>query len=237
MPESPDLTRLRAEYAQRRLRLSGSDRYSYFDLAHLFALQSRERQVLQALKHHGCTRLSELHALEVGCGGGGVLRQLNQWGVTGSRLHGVDLLFDRLLEAQLSLPAAGLAHADGQALPYPKAAFDLVLQFTALSSILDAQVKQRIAAEMLRVLKPTGLILWYDFWLNPTNRQTRGIRPAEVRALFPGCTLEFHRITLAPPIARRLVRLSWSLAGILESLRIFNSHYLVVIQKAHPAGG
>ncbi len=87
-------------------------------------------------------------------------------------------------------------------------------------------------AEMQRVVKPAGLILSYDFWLNPTNSQTHGIRPAEIRALFPGCKIKFHRITLAPPIARRLVPISWQLCAFLEKLKLFNSHYLSVIQ--HP---
>ena len=42
-----------------------------------------------------------------------------------------------------------------------------------------------MAEEMVRVLrKPDGLIVWYDFWLNPTNKQTRGIRPTEIKKLF-----------------------------------------------------
>ena len=83
---------------------------------------------------------------------------------------------------------------------------------------------------MLRVLrspdpasgKPGGMILWYDFWLNPINPQTRGIRPAEIKRLFPNCLYEFHRITLAPPIARKLAPISWGLCLFLESLKIFN---------------
>jgi len=94
---------------------------------------------------------------------------------------------------------------------------------------------------MQRVLKPGGMILSYDFRLNPINPQTRGtsyfsIRPAEIKQLFPNCGYEFHRITLAPPIARRLVPISWGLCLFLESLKIFNSvpfgdtHYLVAIR-------
>jgi hypothetical protein len=75
------------------------------------------------------------------------------------------------------------------------------------------------------------LIVWYDFWLNPSNRQTRGIRPAEIRHLFPGCTFDFRKITLAPPLARRVVPLSWLAAYLLEKLSVFNSHYLVGIRK------
>ena len=106
---------------------------------------------------------------------------------------------------------------------------------TAISSILDPQIRRNICAELLRVLrspdlgsgKPGGMILWYDFWLNPVNPQTRGVRPAEIKRLFPNCSFEFHKITLAPPIARRVVPVSWILAYGLERLAIFNSHYPV----------
>ena len=98
------------------------------------------------------------------------------------------------------------------------------------TSVLDEAVKANLAGEMLRVLRPGGMILWYDFWLNPTNPQTEGIKPSEIRRLFPGCDFEFRRITLAPPLARRLVPVSWVVAFLLEKLRVFNSHYLVAIR-------
>jgi hypothetical protein len=95
-----------------------------------------------------------------------------------------------------------------------------------------------------------GKKLSCDFRLDPTNPQTRGIsyfstshfntsyfstsyfsiRPAEIKRLFPGCSFEFHKITLAPPLARRIVPLSWGLALFLEGLKIFNTHYLVAIR-------
>ena len=97
-------------------------------------------------------------------------------------------------------------------------------------SILDDEVKANVAREILEVTRPGNTILWYDFWLNPTNPQTRGIRPAEIKRLFPNCCYEFHRITLAPPIARKLAPISWGLCLFLESLKIFNTHYLVAIR-------
>ena len=89
-----------------------------------------------------------------------------------------------------------------------------------------------MAAEMLRVLKPGGAILWYDFWWNPTNPQTVGLKPKEIKALFSNCEYAFQKITLAPPLARRIVPISWQLAVLLESLKLFNSHYLVLIKKS-----
>jgi SAM-dependent methyltransferase len=227
-----DLARLRAEYEDRKRRLAGSDLYSWSNPANLFTLQGRQRAVLSALKRHGFLDLSQRKILEMGCGSGGVLGEYLAFGAATCNLFGVDLLPDRLAQAHHWHSGLNLANADGQSLPFPSQAFDLVMQFTALSSILDAEVRRKIGAEMLRTVKPNGLILSYDFWLNPTNPQTHGIRPAEIIRLFPQCQYEFHRITLAPPITRKLSAISWGLCLFLESLKVFNTHYLVCIRPA-----
>jgi SAM-dependent methyltransferase len=229
-----ELDRLRAEYAERGLRLSDSDLYSFFNPGHLFIWQGRQRAVLALLKQHGFELLSRYPILEVGCGRGGVLHELLGYGASPAQLFGCDLLFDRLRDAHQASQHLLLACADGQSLPYPGAAFSLILQFTVFSSILDDQIKKHVAQEMLRVLSPGGLILWYDFWLNPLNPHTRGIRPSEIRELFPGCQCQFRRITLAPPLARRLAPLSWQGCALLEKLKILNTHYLAAIRS--PAG-
>ena len=224
-------SRLRAEYADRARRFAGSDAYSVFNRANLFAIQSRQRAVVDALRRHGLSDLSGLRILEMGCGGGGVLVEYLGLGASPRNLYGIDLLPERLPHAHFRLPASNLANADGASLPFPVSAFDLALQYTAISSILDPNLRRAICAELLRVTRPGGLILSYDFWLNPTNKQTLGLRPVEIRQSFPGCDIRFYKITLAPPIARRLVPLSWMLALLLESLGIFNSHYLAAIRK------
>jgi len=230
MSETGDIQRLRQEYADRERRLVDNDIYSPFNSANLFILQQRQRATLALLKQLGCERLPPQRILELGCGRGGVLLEYLGYGAAPGRLHGCDLLLDRVQSAHHLLPNLALACADGQNLPYPRGTFDIEMQYTAFSSILDDQVKANLARELLRTLRPGGLIVWYDFWLNPINPQTRGIRPQEVRRLFPGCRYTFRKITLAPPIARRVVKLSWSLALLLENLGIFNSHYLVAIR-------
>lgn len=226
-----EIIRLRKEYEDRKRRFANSDVYSWFNKANLFAIQQRQRTLLVTLKEHNWVDLSRLQILEMGCGGGGVLTDFLNFGVSPQNLFGIDLLADRLLHAKHNLPSSHFMNADGQNLPFPSESFDLAMQFTALSSLLDSNVRQKICSEMIRVLKPSGLILWYDFWLNPTNPQTRGIRPEEIKRLFPDCYYEFHRMTLAPPIARRLVPLSWGFCLFLESLKIFNTHYFVAISK------
>jgi len=204
-----DLARLRAEYADRERRLAGSDIYSLFNPAHLFMTQ----HVSVPYSRH--------------CAG---------WDTILWTMHGIDLLQDRMAEAHARVPSLALSCADGQHLPYPDSVFDLVMQYTAFSSILDDTVKANVAREMLRVLRPRGAIVWYDYWLNPINPQARGIRPTEIRRLFPDCEYDFQRVTLAPPITRRLISVSWLLCYALEKMRVLNTHYLAVIRKCASSG-
>jgi ubiquinone/menaquinone biosynthesis C-methylase UbiE len=232
---TPDLDRIRTEYADRARRLAGSNIYSPFNIAHLFAIQNRQRAVLDILRRHGYCTLEGKRILELGCGRGGVLHELLGFGASPELLHGTDLLPDRAASAHRLLPHSAITCADGQHLPYKSESFDLMLQCTVFSSVLDRDVKRNLAKEMLRVLKPDGVILWYDFWLNPINKQTKGIRPSEVRQLFPDCRYEVRRITLAPPLARRLASRSWLVCSMLESLKLFNTHYLIAIRPVTPS--
>ena len=85
---------------------------------------------------------------------------------------------------------------------------------------------------MLRVLKPNGLILWYDFLLNnPLNPDVRGVRKREIFALFSGCNFDLRRVNLVPPVLRWLAPRSWFLTYMLGRVRPFCSHYLGVITK------
>jgi ubiquinone/menaquinone biosynthesis C-methylase UbiE len=227
-----DIDRLRKEYARRRDSSADLQRYSLFNTAYLFAMQQRERALLRLLQDEQMQHLAGKRILEVGCGSGGVLLEYLGYGADPGGLTGVDLLEDRLVEGQKRLPGARFVCANAQRLPYPDKCYDLALQYTAFSSILDDQVKQEMAAEMLRVLKPDGMIIWYDFWLNPKNPQTRGIGIADIRQYFPNCRLRIKRITLAPPLARAVVPVSWLVGLLLEKLALFNTHYLVAIQRS-----
>ena len=229
-----ELDRIRAEYARRTKDPRLESRYSMFRPDVQFSVQTCERAALGLLAGAGLEPLSRLDVLEVGCGEGRVLLDLLRWGADSAKLSGCDLLPARLGAASRLLPAsARLAVADGGALPYPSGSFDLVLQFTMLSSVLDGSLRQRIAAEMWRVLRPEGAILSYDFrFRRPDNPAVRAIHPRELRALLPQGTFRARRVTLAPPIARRLAGRSWLACELLALLPWLRTHDLILIRKA-----
>lgn len=226
-----DLERLKAEYKDRQIRLKDSGNYSTMNLTYLFMIQQRQRETITLMRKIGIRSLSQMRILEIGCGHGDVLYDIMYHRIDSKHLYGVEVLSNRLVTAKQRFPGVNLVLADGQKLPYAENQFDLVVQHTVLSSILDSNIKAHIAREMLRVVKDTdGVILWYDFWLNPTNPETKGIRKDEIKRLFPDCKYIFRRITLAPPLSRKLIPISWGLGLFLEKLIVLNTHYLVAIK-------
>ena len=208
-------------------------RYEWSNPGQLFLVQSRERVLLRMLGEHGRLPLSGQDVLEVGCGTGSWLRSLVQWGADPARVAAIDLIPGRVDEARrLSAPGVRIDVANATAIPYPDAAFDLVLQSTVFTSVLDAATRRAIAAEMLRVLKPGGAVLWYDFHFdNPRNADVKAVTPREVRALFPGCRVTLKRAGLAPPVARRLAPLSWMACHVLEKVPFLCTHHLGLIER------
>jgi SAM-dependent methyltransferase len=175
--------------------------------------------------------------LEVGCGAGGNLLDLLRLGCQPEHLTGLELLPERLAAAQACLPAAvRLLGGDATTASIAPASQDLVLQFTVFSSILDADLQQRLAAAMWRWLKPGGAVVWYDFVVNnPGNPDVRGVPLARVRALFPEGVLRAERLTLAPPLARAVCRVHPGLYGLFNVLPLLRTHRLVWIEKRQSA--
>jgi SAM-dependent methyltransferase len=224
--------RIVAEYARRAAEIP-ADRYSPAAPAQLLLRQSRERAVLAVLRRAGMLPLAGRRILDVGCGTGQWLADFETWGADRDGLAGIDLVEERIAAARARLtPGADLRLGDASRLPWPSGHFDLVLQSTVFSSILDAGMRTAVAGEMARVLAPSGAILWNDFFVgSPGNRAVRGMRRKEVAALFPGFHVELRRVTLAAPLAR-LVAPHSQLAGIaLEALRLFGTHYVGLLRR------
>ena len=229
-----ELERIAAEYRRREAVLPSS-RDSLADPATLFIYQQRCRTTLRALAAAGALPLTDSRILDVGCGGGQGLVDYESWGARRQNLAGIELLEESTRLARFRLcsaeRAADIRTGNAAAMPWPAASFDIVNQSTAFTSMLSDDLRRAVAAEMIRVARPGGLIVWYDFRVdNPANPQVRRVGARELRTLFPRCGVRLIRTTLAPPLARRLVPASWIAALLLEKLRVFNTHYVGVIR-------
>lgn len=220
--------RIRSAYAAR----AGEGCYAE-SLAGRFEIQERERHVLRLLDDYGLMPLSGKRILEVGCGTGKWLRDLIAWGADPENIFGVELLQASAARARRLCPeSVTIECASATELHHPSESFDIVLQATVFTSILDQEMKQAIAAEMLRVVRPTGVIVWYDFFMkNPRNPYVQPVTRSDIQQLFPGCSLDLRRISLAPLLARALAPRSWGLCSALSRLPLLCTHYLGAICK------
>lgn len=220
------------EIYRRRQDLHPPGYYSLFRPGQHYLIQRREEDLLRFLVRQGITSLRGLRILDVGCGGGEWMLRFQLYGSLPEDLVGIEVQAERARNARLRTRAGLVAEADAGRLPFADGSFDLVHQSTLLTLILDPGGRARIAAEMLRVLRPGGAVLWYDFrYTNPRNRDARGIGRGEIRRLFPGCRPVLRSLTLVPFLARRLARWSPLACRVLEHVPPLRTHYLALIRK------
>ncbi|MEZ5120431.1 MAG: methyltransferase domain-containing protein [Solirubrobacterales bacterium] len=158
--------------------------------------------------------------LDAGCGTGYWLGRLAGRGVAADRLHGVDMLADRVAAARRRVPGAAVRQADARQLPFASQTFGLVLLFTVLSSQRDDADRAATLREARRVTRPGGLVVVWDL-----RRTRRRLSPALLRAqLGPATALD--SVTVAPPLARRLGRASGALYPRLARVPLLRTHWL-----------
>lgn len=223
---------VRHRYA-RRAEAATDPRYAFLNPANWPSVFERQAAIARLLQRHAPAPLSTLQLLDVGCGEGGSLLEFVRMGFAPERLQGIELLPVRAAVARHRLPAAIELH-EGNALAAPIAdeSQDIVHQSVVFSSLLDPQFQAALADRMWRWLRPGGAVLWYDFiYDNPGNRDVKGVPAGRVRALFPNGALTWRRITLAPPIARRVCRLHPALYSWFNALPLLRTHLLCWIQK------
>ena len=228
-----EIDRIRAEYDRRAAAHELNERYSPLNPSVYLAVQERQRAIIHCLKNLLQVPLADTKILEIGCGMGGNLRELIQLGAQPVYITGNDLMPDRIEIARELLPG-GVKLLAGNALELdlPERSFDVVVQSTVFSSILDGDVQSRLANRMWSLLKPGGGILWYDFTFNnPRNPNVRGVTLARARELFPQGTFYSRRVTLAPPISRRVVRIHPSLYSLFNLCPFLRTHLLCWIGK------
>jgi ubiquinone/menaquinone biosynthesis C-methylase UbiE len=229
--QGADTLRIRAEY-QRRAREIPEDFYSIGKPANLLMHQQTLRSCIYLLQQAGMFPLAGRRVADIGCGAGAWLLEYIQWGADPSQVAGIDLMEDRLNRARRRIPQADLHLGNASGLPWPDESFDLVSQMLVFHNIFDPALKQAVAGEMLRVLKPGGAVLWFDLRVNnPRNPQVKCLRRREIHSLFPGCRIQLQPVLLAPPLARRIARHWWALGEALHIFPFLRTHYAGLIRK------
>lgn len=227
-----DVDAMRGRYARRAVaELDG--RYRMLNPSVWQSVHERQRVMLRLFAKLALADLSHLRLLEVGCGSGGNLLDLLRFGFDAGNLTGIELLDERYQAARHALPEAlELIRGDASEAMLPDEGFDIVFQSTVFSSLLDDAFQHRLADAMWRWVRPGGGVLWYDFTVdNPRNQDVRGVPLTRVRALFPNGQLRAQRVTLAPPIARRVSRVHPALYTAFNLVPALRTHVLAWIAK------
>lgn len=216
--------RIRKAYEQ-RITDGSSSRQAVYSVYNKKAFEERCR-VFEKILRRRFADTSKINFLEIGAGGGHNLGFFHSLGIPWANIHANELLADRVTEIRKNCPGA-VVH-DGNAMDM-KGAFDVVFQSTVFTSILDVAIKKQLAEKMWALLRPGGVILWYDFqYDNPNNRNVKGIGRGEVRDLFnKAARSEFHKVTLAPPVGRRFQRAY----GFLNMFPFLRTHLVAAIYK------
>ena len=178
------------------------------------------------------TDLGNVRVVDVGCGTGGFLRQLIDWGATPAHLLGTELQQDRLDLAR-SRTAPEVHWHCGPLTTLPAASADLVSANNVLSSVLDPDIRQRLAADMWRVLKPGGWCLVFDLrYNNRRNPHVRKLTRDELDTYWPGHRQQYETLLLAPPLGRPLAALPALVTEALVALAPpLRSHFIYMAQK------
>jgi ubiquinone/menaquinone biosynthesis C-methylase UbiE len=242
---SSEVQRLTAEYRERDEGGVASAMYSFANPGYTFHVHDLEWQLLRELRRHDVD-LGNSSVLEVGSGFGNWLQRFKEFGAR--EAVGVEVLPWRVEAGRERYPAIEQIAGDAAELPFPDGRFQVVVQLTCLSSVLDEDVRRRIAAEMWRVLAPGGIVLSYDMRATPLAIRALGRVYTMLHGsgdsgttTIPIAAKEIANLFGCPITSRRIVTLNFELASIagrshlaatlLARLPWLKTHEIVVIRK------
>jgi SAM-dependent methyltransferase len=196
-----ELDRIRAAYGERDA--AADTPYRWSNPGYVTYMQLVERALLRALDDTA-TPLAGARVLDVGCGSGYFLHRLSEYGA--GECHGIDLLESRIESARERYPVHEWRVGSATELPFEDGSFDVVTQFTCLSSIVDDATRATAAREMLRVAGREGRVLSLDM--------RRGSRPGSAGTQTVGLDEDALRSLFGAPRLLRRAALRFDLAQI-----------------------
>lgn len=109
--------------------------------------------------------------LDVGCGYGRSLRELHELGFT--NLCGIDFSEKLIERGRRQFPYLNLEVQKSNTIDFPDAGFDAVLLCAVLTCIRSDAEQEFLRKEILRVLRPGGILYVNDFLLNHDDRNKK----------------------------------------------------------------
>lgn len=165
--------------------------------------------------------------LEIGAGQGGNIPLLKEIGFNDKTIFINELLPERIAHVKSNYPGIKVYEGNALEINFDRK-FDCIFQSTVFTSILDDNSRIALANKMWELLKPGGIILWYDFiYNNPNNADVKKVSSSEVKQLFHNASAsQIIKVTLAPPIGRRVGKMY-----NFFNIPFLRSHILGVFQK------
>jgi len=164
--------------------------------------------------------------LDIGCGAGASLTTLIKLGFLPWNLTGLEIRESEVQLAKQIHPNVNLVCADASKMNFPGQSFDLVTEATMLIHVTDDLVRQRIADEMIRVVKVGGHIILLDWrYDKPGNRDYKALSAQTVKRLFRVSSAteiegQFNG-ALVPPVGRLLSKSMSSVYFMVQRLLPF----------------
>jgi SAM-dependent methyltransferase len=153
--------------------------------------------------------------LDYGCGYGRILEQLVRAGYSNS--VGADFSEAMIRRCRSTLPHINLVQSDGDSLPFRERAFDAVVLFAVLTCIPREKDQRDLVEEVLRVLRPGGLLYISDLLLNLDKRNVeryeRDAKRFGVYGIFElpeGVIVRHHREEWIKELTSHFVRLDYA---------------------------
>lgn len=197
-----------------------------------YLINSREKVFVSSLLKCFGTNFDNVKVLDLGFGYGHDIFTLIKSGFKVENISGVEVIEERFNNLKNIIPNANLKLNNGFNIPFDNEEFDLIIQSTVFSSILDKNSRKELANEMIRVLKPKGKIFFYDLkFNNPWNKNVIKMDVNEINDLFPNYNKKFISTTLNPIAVRKIASKSIILCEFLEKVSFLCSHYYTIIEK------
>jgi glycosyltransferase involved in cell wall biosynthesis/ubiquinone/menaquinone biosynthesis C-methylase UbiE len=229
LPREPETARLERVYGNYAASSRAQARWSASNAGN----EAIRHELVQAAFGLARQALCEADAiLDAGCGTGWWLARLAADDRITARLHGVELLAERVAAARERVPSASIVTGDVLSLPFPEGSFDVVSLFTVLSSLASPDDVDRALRAARRVLAPDGvLLIWEPRVPNPFNRNTVLVSRSVLAGPLAGMEVRATSTTVLPPLARRLGRQTASLYPVLGRIPALRTHRLISARR------